>query len=481
MSSTLQDISLQQPAEELAGLLEKQRSHFNEQGSPDIGIRLDRVGRCVDFMLENQDAIVDATVADWKHKPASFIKAVEIIPVINHAKHIKKNLKKWMRDEQRRPDFPFNLVGAKAYIRHQPLGVVGVMVPWNGPLAMAMVAAMDAFSAGNRVMVKVSEFAPATAQLMADTLPKYFDQTELAVVLGEVEVSKAFAELPFDHLMYTGSAATAKHIMAAAAKNLTPVTLELGGKSPVFIAADADLDFAAQRVASGRLINAGQACIGPDYVLLPQAELRGFAEGVVKAIQTMYPQDKGGVDYASIATDAHYQRMLALLEDARSRDCEIIQVEIGADPDKRQFTPTIVINPPQDSRLMQEEVFGPILILKQYDNIQDAINYVNAGERPLALYYFGKNKDGQQQVLNQTISGGAAINEVMMQLSQSKLPFGGVGHSGMGSYWGGGAGFKRFSHARSVFEQGWYGKIAAMMDPPYGANIQKVLKMQLKK
>lgn len=462
-------------------VFEAQRESFRDHGSPSLEERLDRIQRCVDFVVDNQDAIVDATVADWKHKPAAFIKAVEIIPVLNHAKHIKKNLKKWIKDDVRRPDFPFNFVGARTYVRYQPLGVIGVMVPWNGPLAMSLIAAMDAFSAGNRVMVKVSEFSPATAKMMADLLPHYFKEAELAIVLGEVEVSKAFASLPFDHLMYTGSAGTATHVMAAAAKNLTPVTLELGGKSPVFIAGDADMSFAAQRVASGRLINAGQACIGPDYVLLPNAELQSFSSKVVNAIKAMYPAENAGQDYASIATDAHYARMLALLDDARDHGCEIIQVDIGANPDLRQFTPTLVINPPKESRLMKEEVFGPILILSGYDDIQDAVELVNSGERPLALYYFGKDKNGQQHIVNQTLSGGVAINEVMMQLSQSNLPFGGVGHSGMGNYWGGDAGFKRFSHARSVFEQGWYGKIAAMMDPPYGANIQKVLKMQLKK
>ena len=216
-------------------------------------------------------------------------------------------------------------------------------------------------------------------------------------------------------------------------------------------------------------------------MLVPKAKLKTFSDKVVAAIQTMYPCENGATDYASIATDTHYKRMHALLDDARKHGCEIIQVDVAANADLRQFTPTIVVNPPKESRLMQEEVFGPILILTEYDNLQSAINRVNDGERPLALYYFGKNKQGQQHVLNQTISGGVAINEVMMQLSQSNLPFGGVGHSGMGSYWGGDAGFKRFSHARSVFEQGWFNKIAAMLDPPYGANIQKVLKMQLKK
>ncbi|GAB3371320.1 aldehyde dehydrogenase family protein [Spongiibacter taiwanensis] len=468
-------------ASALMARLSLQRRSFHEAGIPDLSVRLNRIERCVDFVLEQQDAIVEATIADWKHKPAAFIKAVEIIPILNHAKHIKKHLKGWMKDHKVTPDFPFNLVGAKTYIRHQPLGVVGVMVPWNGPLAMAMVAAMDAFSAGNRVMVKVSEFSPATAALMAETLPKYFDESELAVVLGEVEVSKAFAELPFDHLMYTGSAGTAKHIMAAAARNLTPVTLELGGKSPVFVAADADLAYTAKRCISGRLINAGQACIGPDYVLLPGDNIAAFVGHAKACINAFFPSDRGAEDYASIATDGHFQRMHRLLADARERGAEVITIDIGADESLRQFNPCLVINPPADSLLMREEVFGPILIIKGYQNMQEAIDYVNAGERPLALYYFGKDKQGQQQVINQTLSGGVAVNEVMMHLSQSRLPFGGVGHSGMGSYWGGDAGFKRFSHARSIFEQGWYRDIAGMMDPPFGSTIAKVLKMQLKK
>jgi coniferyl-aldehyde dehydrogenase len=458
----------------------KQRAAFAKERAPDLAIRQDRIKRIVDFMVEQQDELVAATISDWQHKPVSFIKAVEILPVINHAKVVRKNLKIWMREDIRRPDFPFNMVGAKTYIKYQPLGVVGVMVPWNGPIAMALVAAIDAFSAGNRVMVKISEFSPAAAALLADKIPQYFDASELAIITGEVDVSQAFAALPFDHLMYTGSAGTAKHIMAAAAKNLTPVTLELGGKSPVIVDRDTDLAYAAQRTMSGRLINSGQGCITPDYVLLEKPLLDDFLAAAKTAVMAMYPLSAAGEDFASIATDAHFKRMHELLDDAKAKDCRIEEIDIGADASKRQFTPRIIIDPPADSRVMQEEIFGPILVIKTCKGLADAIDFINAGERPLALYYFGGDK-GKQQVLEQTHSGGVAVNEVMMQLMMSDLPFGGVGHSGMGSYWGGGAGFKRFSHAKSVFEQGWYKKIAAMMDPPYGAAIGNMLKMGLKK
>ena len=467
--------------ESLDDILRIQRESFMQDGEASIQTRIDRVERCVDFLIDNQDAIVEATKKDWIHKPDSFIKAVEIIPVINHAKSIKKNLKNWMKDEVRKPDFPFNLMGAKTYIKYQALGVVGVMVPWNGPLAMAIVASMDAFCAGNRVMVKVSEFSPRAADLLATKLPEYFDVSELAIVTGEVEVSRAFAELPFNHLMYTGSAGTAKHIMAAAARNLVPVTLELGGKSPVIIGAGADIAYTASRTMSGRLINSGQGCITPDYVLLPDAQLDEFIEQAKAAVTKMYPLDKAAADYASIATDAHYKRMHELIADAQAKSCNIITVDVGATDARRQFTPAIVVNPPEDSRLMQEEIFGPILVIKTYKTFQDAVDYVNKGECPLALYFFGDNEQEKATILSQTSSGGLAINEVMMQLMMSDLPFGGVGHSGMGSYWGGGAGFKRFSHAKSVFEQGWYKKLGAMMDPPYGNTIDKMLKMQLKK
>ena len=458
-----------------------QRQAFADDRYPDIDSRLNRISRIVDFLVEQQEVIVAATVEDWVHKPAAFIKAVEILPVINHAKMVSKRLKKWMRDEVRKADFPFNLLGAKAYITYQPLGVVGVMVPWNGPVAMALIAAIDAFSAGNRVMVKVSEFSPSAAAMLADVLSRYFDDSELAIVTGEVDISRAFAALPFDHLMYTGSAATARHVMAAAAQNLTPVTLELGGKSPVVIDGHTDLQYAAQRTLSGRLINTGQGCITPDYVLLEESCLEAFVEAASKAIQQMYPVEMKGRDYASIATDGHYRRMLELLDNARASGARMIEVEVGATPERRQISPVIVINPAAETRVMREEIFGPILVVKTVADSAAAIDYINAGERPLALYYFGDADDAKRRLLTQTHSGGVAINEVMLQLMMSDLPFGGVGHSGMGSYWGGEAGFRRFSHAKSVFEQGWYKKVAAMMDPPYGAMLERTLKMGMKK
>jgi coniferyl-aldehyde dehydrogenase len=466
---------------QLTCLFIAQREAYCRQRNPDLAVRLDRISRIVDFVVEQQDAIVEATLSDWIHKPAAFVKAVEILPIINHAKAIRKNLKKWMRDEVRKADFPFNLVGAKAYIHYQPVGVVGVMVPWNGPIAMAMVAAMDAFSAGNRVMVKISEFSPAAATMLAEKLPQYFASDELAIITGEVDVSRAFSELPFDHLMYTGSAGTAKHIMAAAAKNLTPVTLELGGKSPVIVDRDSDIEFAAQRTMSGRLINSGQGCITPDYVLIEKAMLEGFLRAAEHAVKAMYPVEKRAKDYASIATDAHYKRTRDLIDEARERCAKIVEIDIAANPEKRQINPVIVVDPFEETRVMREEIFGPVLVIKTVANLQEAVDYINAGERPLALYYFGANPDAKEFVLEQAHSGGVAVNEVMMQLMMSDLPFGGVGHSGMGSYWGGGAGFKRFSHAKSVFEQGWYKKIAGMLDPPYGQTLDKMLKMGLKK
>ncbi|MDX1505230.1 MAG: aldehyde dehydrogenase family protein [Spongiibacter sp.] len=465
----------------ITDIFHTQRAAHQALPMPDRNWRLARIARCVDFVVEQQEAIVEATIADWQHKPASFVKAMELLPVLNHAKHIRKHLAGWMKDAPRAADFPFNLMGAKAFVRYQPLGVVGVMVPWNGPVAMAMVAAMDAFSAGNRCMVKISEFSPHVAAMLEQQIPQYFDSSELAIVTGELEVSQQFAALPFDHLMYTGSSDTARHIMAAAAKNLTPVTLELGGKSPVIVDSDCDIDYAAQRTMSGRLINTGQGCITPDYVLIEAARLEDFLAAAEAATREMYPLSLGGRDYAAIATDAHYQRMLSLRQEALDSGCRCIEIDVGGESAKRQVNPLIVVNPPADSRLATEEIFGPILVVFTCDGLQGAIDHINRGEKPLALYYFGNESDKQQQVLDQTSAGGVAINEVMMQLMMSQLPFGGVGHSGMGSYWGGRAGFDRFSHAKSVFRQGWYKKLGAMMDPPYGSTMENMLKMQLKK
>jgi coniferyl-aldehyde dehydrogenase len=469
-------------AHNLLHTLTLQRQSLAADGVADYATRLQRINRCIDFMVDNQDEIVAVTQRDWVHKPAEFIKAVEIIPVLNHARHIKKHLRRWLRGVRCTPDFPFNLLGAKTYVQYQPLGVIGVMVPWNGPLAMVMIAAMDAFSAGNRVMAKISELSPHTAEFLQRNIPAWFAPTELAIVAGEVDVARAFAALPFDHLMYTGSSATAKHIMAAAACNLVPVTLELGGKSPVLISPGlSDLAYAAQRILSGRLINSGQGCITPDYVLLAPHQLDDFIAHAEHAIRALYPLAAGGRDYAAIATDPHYARLHSLLREAESQGCDLRTIDVGATAARRQINPVLAINPPAGSRLLQEEIFGPILVVQTCAGIDAAIAQVNRGERPLALYYFGDDTREKDKVLRATVSGGAAVNEVMLQMMMSGLPFGGVGHSGMGAYWGGDAGFKRFSHARSVFEQGWYTRLAAMLDPPYGATLQRMLKLQLKK
>lgn len=473
--------SLATDPQSLPGILTAQKASWSAEGPASLESRLDRINRCKQFLLENQDDIVRVTQADWVHKPADFILAAEIIPVLNHAKHIAKNLRRWMKPDYRRADFPFNLVGAKTYVLAQPLGVIGVMVPWNGPLAMVMIAAMDAFSAGNRVMAKISEFAPKTAEFMQQRLADYFDPTELAIVTGELEVSQAFAGLPFDHLMYTGGTQTAKHIMAAAAKNLVPVTLELGGKCPIIISQSIkDLAFAARRTMAGRLINTGQGCITPDYVLITEEQRARFIDLAIEAVKNMYTEAKQGEDYAAIATAAHYQRLLAMLAEAETEGAELITIDIGASQARRQINPVLVIDPPEHLRLLQEEIFGPILVIKTVANLEDALKYINERPRPLALYYFGDSQAEKQKVIHETVSGGAALNDVMMQLMMSALPFGGVGPSGMGSYWGGDSGFRRFSHQKSVFEQGWYNKLSSMLDPPYGDNIKKMLRMQIK-
>lgn len=466
---------------ELAKQFSIQKRAFERSPSPDYGERLDRISRVMDFVLDEQKEIVKASVADWLHKPEVFVKALEIMTVINHGKYVRKRLKRWMRRDVRRANFPFNVTGAKAYIEYQPLGVVGVMVPWNGPVAMCMVAAIDAFAAGNRVMVKISEFSPATAEFLAATISKYFSDDEFMIVTGELDVSKAFSELPFDHLMYTGSANTAKHIMAAAAANLTPVTLELGGKSPVIVDDSADINRAAQRAVSGRLINSGQACITPDYVLIEHKNLDAFVQEAENSIRRMYPKEREGIDYIAIATDLHFQRLKSLHENTRATGAKIIEIDIGASEEKRQFSPLIVVNPPDDSRVLTEEIFGPILVVKSVPDIDAAIDYINGGDRPLALYYFGENQSNKEKVLKRTHSGGVGINEVLMQQMMSDLPFGGVGHSGMGSYWGADAGFKRFSHAKSIFEKGWFNKLATIFDPPYGALFDRFIKIGLKK
>lgn len=461
------------------------RTAFEAQRFPGAAERIDRIDRCVDLMVENEQAICDAVQKDFGVRGPIMSSMGELMGPIMHARFVRSHLGKWMRPEKRRTNFPYGLLGGRTYIEHQPLGVVGIMVPWNGPVGVAMIGMIDAFSAGNRCMVKLSENAPNAAELLIGLAPQYFAADEIAFVTGPHQVGQAFAELPFDHIVFTGGTEIGRSVMASAARNLVPVTLELGGKCPAIVAHDANFELAANRIAAGRLVNSGQGCITPDYALVPHANLAEFSDLTAQAIRTLYPTIQGNDDYTSMINDRHFSRVVSYIEEARCAGCEIIEVKPhgtpAADPATRLIAPTLIVNPDPELKVMREEIFGPVLPIVPYDTLEDAVAFVNSRPKPLALYYFGQNDRGKRQVLENTMSGGVTVNDSLMHLVMADLPFGGVGGSGMGRYWGGDSGFRNLSNPRGVYEQGRIGKLARIAQPPYGRTVQRLLRSQIRK
>jgi acyl-CoA reductase-like NAD-dependent aldehyde dehydrogenase len=388
-------------------------------------------------------------------------------------RHTRKHLKHWMRPQ----GVPINRLQhplAKAYIEYQPLGVVGVMAPWNYPYKLCLVPLAQALAAGNRVMLKPSELTPRASALLKEMLAEAFEEDRVAVINGGRDVAAAFARQKFDHLMFTGSAATGRQVMKAAAENLVPVTLELGGKSPAIIGEGYDMAKAAGSIAFGKLINAGQTCIAPDYGFVPEGRMDAFATAYAGQVTAMYPSLAANTDYTSIVSDRHYARLRGLIADARDKGAEIIEINPSGEAlgNRRKIAPTLILEATNDMAVMQEEVFGPVLPLRSYRSMDEVIGYINAHDRPLALYHFTNDNDEKRRVLNRTLSGGVTVNDTMLHVAIEDLPFGGVGASGMGAYHGE-TGFRTFSHARSVMEQGPVAFNKAAW-PPFGGRIERI-------
>lgn len=468
--------------EMLVHLEAQKRAHMSE-GAPSYSERVKRLDTAIKLLVDHQDEFCDAIAADFGHRSKDQSAFTDLVTSVSALKDAKKHLRKWMAPEKRGIEFPFGLLGAKNEVQYQPKGVVGIVAPWNFPVFMVFGPLAGIFGAGNRVMIKPSEFTPKTSALMAELVAKYFDPEVARVFTGEAEVAADFTALPFDHIIFTGSTAIGRHVMAAAAKNLTPVTLELGGKSPTFVGNSADMQKAANRIMHGKVLNAGQICTAPDWLLLPEGKEQEFVAASRTAVSTMFPDGmKHNDDYTSIINQRHYDRLSGLVEDARSKGAEVVEIN----PNNEDFTqqphhkmpPHLILNPTDDMKVMQEEIFGPILPIKTYKQTEEAIADINARPRPLALYYFGEDKDEQKQVLNNTTSGGATINDTLFHAAQETLPFGGVGPSGMGSYHGI-DGFRTFSHAKGVLRQTGL-EVIKMLRPPYGETFRKQVASRLK-
>ena len=410
----------------------------------------------------------------------------DVAASVGPMKHAMKHVDKWMRREKRSTMFPLNLLGGRSTIEYQPLGVVGVISPWNFPVNLTFAPLAGILAAGNRAMIKPSEFTPATSEVMAEMVKEAWDEKEVAIFPGGPEVGQAFSGLPFDHLLFTGATGIARHIMAAASRNLVPVTLELGGKSPVIISRDVDLPMAAQRIMIGKTLNAGQICLAPDYLMVPEERLDEVVAALKDVTAEMYPKLLDNSQYTSVVNERHYQRLMGYLEDLVQRGVTATPInpageDFAAQQNTYKIPPTLIVNPPEDSKVLEDEIFGPLLPIRTYKDFDETIAYINSHPRPLAAYYFGRDKGEEQAVLDRTTSGGACINDVIMHISQEDLPFGGVGPSGMGAYHGY-DGFKTFSHAKAIYRQSRFNvaKLGGML-PPYGNATEKTIKMQVKK
>ncbi len=449
-----------------------------------VAARRDRLKRAAAMIADNAAAFCDALSEDFGHRSREQSMITDIAASVASLNHAARHVARWARAERRPVLFPLGLLGARAAVEYQPKGVVGVIAPWNFPVNLIMAPLAGIFAAGNRAMVKTSEYTPAVSALFEALAPRCFAAEELAFVSGGPEVGAAFAGLPFDHLLFTGATGIARHILHAAADNLTPVTLELGGKSPVILGRSADVAQATERVVLGKMLNAGQICLAPDYMLVPAEQEVEVVAGLVAAASAMYPTLLSNPDYTAVINDRHYQRLTTWIDDARARGAEVIVVnpaneDFGAS-NSRKMPLHIVRNPTDDMTVMREEIFGPVLPIRSYDTIESAIGEVNRRDRPLALYYFGKDAAERRHVLDRTISGGATIDDVIFHVSQEDLPFGGIGPSGTGAYHGE-AGFRTFSHARAVFRQSRIDVAGlAGLKPPYGKRTMMAVRRQMK-
>lgn len=444
--------------------------------APSLDERLDRLARLRKLLQDNEKNFEQAIASDFGHRCAIETLIAEILFVLGEIKHAAKHLKGWMAPRKIATQIQF--MPGKNRLMPQPLGVVGIIAPWNYPLQLTLAPAIAALAAGSRIMIKPSELSPNFAALLRNSVAAAFDPNEIMVTGIEAGVAEAFTQLPFDHLIFTGSTRVGRIVASAAGKNLTPVTLELGGKSPTIVDRSANLDEAAARIAYAKLLNAGQTCIAPDYVMAPRDKIDALATRIRDAMVRMYGTDPANADYTSIISDHHYARLGALVDDAAAGGARLMQPASASDAawkGKRKFPPTIVLDATPNMKIMQEEIFGPLLPIIGYDDPAETIAYVNTHDRPLALYWFGSDEAARDEVLSRTVSGGVTVNDCLVHFAQVNQPMGGVGASGSGAYHGK-WGFDAFTKLKPVFYRSPYNRFADLY-PPYGAKIARLSKV----
>ena len=469
---------------ELERIFRAQQKAFATDGEPDLDTRTDRISRVIAMIVKHADRFAQATDADYGARDPELGKAIDIVSVVEGLKHDRKLVKRFIRGERRPSTFPMGLLGGRSRIHYEPLGVIGNISPWNFPIQLSFSMLGAAFGAGNRVLLKPSDQTPQTSQAIVEAVAEYFDETELAAFAGGLDLAVAFPKLPFDHLMFTGSPALARIISAEAAKNLTPVTLELGGKSPVIVSRTADIDEAARRIMWGKVLNGGQVCLAPDYGFIPAGSESTFVESAERVISEMFPTMVNNDQYVSFVNDHHFNRVTEYLDDARAKGAQIVEINPGQErftDASRKLPVTLVLGVTDDMTIANEEIFGPVFLVRTYDNITEALAYINSRPKPLALYYFGNNDVEWRTVIETTSSGGAVRNDVIVHIMQHDLPFGGVGNSGTGRYHAI-EGFRRFSNPRSIYEQSNAGAKAlrAVFSFPMKKLHSRVLRLMLR-
>ncbi len=467
----------------MAAILERQKQANLRDGMPSAETRIEWLDRCIQSLIDHQTEIEDALAEDFGHRSKDQSRFTDVASSIGALKYAKKHVRRWMRPERRKVEFPLGLLGSKAQIMYQPKGVVGVISPWNFPVNLTFTPLAGIFAAGNRAMIKPSEFTEHTSELMKRMFAKAFTEEEVAVFTGGPEVGAEFSKLAFDHLIFTGATSIARHVMRAAADNLVPLTLELGGKSPVVLGQSANLEKAAARIMAGKTLNAGQICLAPDYAFVPKDKANDFVGAATAAVEKMFPSGlKDNDDYTSVVNQRHYDRIMGYIEDARAKGAEVIEInpkgETFTQQPHHKIPPHIVMDPTDEMTVMQDEIFGPVLPVKTYASTQEAMDYINGHERPLGLYYFGEDAAERDRVLAGTTSGGVTVNDVLFHVAQEDLPFGGIGPSGMGAYHGR-DGFLEFSHRKSIYTQTG-NELLAMMRPPYGETFRKQVAGRMK-
>ncbi len=459
----------------MRAIFDAQRAAFLRAGAPPLQERRADLKKLADAISRSDARLAAAISADFGNRSRHETELAEVFPTLSAIRHTLRHLPDWM--QPKRVSVGLELMPATARILYQPVGVVGIISPWNYAFQLAIVPVIAALAAGNRVMLKPSEVTPRTSDFLAELLAGLFPPDKIATMIGGPDIGQAFARLPFDHLFYTGSTAVGRLVMQAAAENLTPVTLELGGKSPCILSEDAALPSAVESIVYGKLLNAGQTCIAPDYVLLPERSLDEFVALTAQTVQKFYPTLAANPDYTSIINERHYRRIAHYVAEAKASGARVVEINPGQESlpvEARKLSPTLVINPGEELSVMREEIFGPVLPIKTYRGLDQAIDYVNSHPRPLALYYFGADPGRRDEVLRKTVSGGAAVNATLFHFVAENLPFGGVGASGIGAYHGE-FGFQTFSHRKGVFLQSRL-NAARFLYPPFGRFTDLMLK-----